>query len=92
MKLNQQEKEKLTKQYQDWCIQKAKEVVATDIIVETPDFWLSKIDTILEERREKVRGEIETTNPVIQGRHRVSVETGVNIFKKIILNLPILNK
>jgi hypothetical protein len=56
IKLTLEEKDKIKREYQDWAVKKAKEIIPTDIIVETPDFWLSKIDTILEERVKETIG------------------------------------
>lgn len=88
MKLTQTEKEKIKRNYFQYHYEKRDTIVPADIA----DFWLSKIDTILEERREKVREGIDKLGKELTQGYTGSVINGAILAYRNVLNLPILTK
>jgi len=89
MKLTREEREKYKAEFvADYSI----DIPNGHITEDAADFWLSKIDTILEERREKVREGIDKLGKELTQGYTGSVINGAILAYRNVLNLPILTK
>jgi len=90
MKLTIEEREKYRKKFTEICSEPNNETFVSEWNRDkVADHWLSVIDTILEEKRERIIKEIIKIN--IPETH-MDTELGELRFREKVLNLPSLNK